>query len=257
MIPGIIQFNKHRLMTYPTTYPYVSSMSMWFDASDTSKTIITSGRCVSIQCKATGIVWSSPDASNGPVVDDTLTNLKGRCLNFDYFIGSINKRLQGQAIPLQSTYSGPMTVFMVSKFNSIDSYATLALQHGVSSTALQSGLGAPSIFRFKSPPGGGVQVVGGGNSYSWSPTSYDDGVFTAIIPNTTPSSTILRYKSTDLTENNGGSGYLPTWTPTLLGSSDSLYRSAGYFAELIVYNRVLTQTEIIEIEAALTAKWII
>lgn len=257
MIPGIIQYNRYMLPNLPEGYPYTSSMSLWFDTSDTNSTVVNSGVCESIQCKATGTIWSAPSFNAGPLVDNSLTNLKNRCLNFDYSNGGLNKRLEGSHIALQTGPSGPITVFMVSKFSSGSSYAVLALQNGGSSSATSAGLGAPSLFRFKSPPGGGVQLHGSSNSYSWSPTPYDAGVFTAVMPDATPANTVLRYKSADLPESSGGSGYLSAWSPSLLGSSDSLYRSAGYLGELIVYNRVLTLLEIIEIETALSTKWLL
>lgn len=230
---------------------------MWFDASDPINAVDTAGVCSSIKCKSSGTIWYPDSQQTSPIIDTTNTGLKKRCLDFTYDSGAINKSLKGSPIPLQTSAGSAMTIFMITRFEPSNTYSSFCLQQADSSNVVSVGTGSPIIFRFRSNSYYGEQLTGDSGAYTYCAAGSLVGVTVFIIPDMVPQNTTVRSGGFDTSEIYGTGNYFTgAWAPTVLGSTDTLYKSPGLFGELVVYDRVLSASEIQVVEQYLTTKWI-
>lgn len=236
-----------------------AGLLLWFDPSDATKRVITSGRFESITCKVTSTVWSQSTADSRPRYDDVDGILKLPCMDFG---ATLNTRfLTGSAISLPIPFEFFMPVFF-------DGPSALFRSAGLcSNTAtnnIQTGSAAPALFMYRATGGfdRNMQIYGkppASPAYAEAvcQTTPDLSVINVRVPSTTPSATVVEENGTNRTTTFAGSAYLSTFSPVMLGASDTLYRTGETrIGEVMVWNRVLNSTERAAVYGYLNSRWI-
>lgn len=247
---------------FPSTFSplQLSGLRLWLDADDAA-TITENLGAISAWSDKSGNAYSfnQTSASNKPVLDTSFTYFKKPIVNFTES-GGANRYLTAGNIVLTSNY----TIFSMGYWLISGSYRVLSIQGGQSGTAIQGGSPQNTgYFIVYSAPSGGASVG--------SIQILEDAPATATYTPVDAIATNSRFLTTFLAN---GAGNIPvirkntvpqslegttaiTGTNTLntLGSTDGLYLSNGYFAEILIYNRALSNFEIAQVEYYLNAKW--
>jgi hypothetical protein len=251
MIPVMMRFwMPHGAGGYPCNLTPI----MWFDAADNDTISVVGGGVDSWRCKITDTVWSAPSADNRPVIS-TDSFFNEQFIDFDN--DGNNKYLTGDAINI----AVPFTAFFVVYWVDISGYKGFGTFSSTSTSSISSANGAPSLFVYSTISGSqnrSPQVNGSTSTYSayLSTTISAAGIYTYIVPNTTPGDTVLEFLNSSLSETASGGTYNSTFSFTTIGCTDSLYISKGQVGEVIVYDGVLTSEQKDCVYNYLADKWL-
>lgn len=235
----------------------IAGLVAWLDAGD-SATVKSSGGAISSWTDKVGNkVFSQGTSANQPALDTSIFSGKP-CVNF----GTATAKWLTTSTPV--TVPGTNTVFMVSNWDfRVSSYLSLNLLSSNASNAVSGGgsVGTPYWLLYTSPSlgsaGASFQTAQSATNYWYTALAYQPrgtwGIntfrYAAPIVNS-----ILRYNEVQEPVTTNGSA-MATQAFSTIGSPDSLYLVNGAFAEILVFNRVLTDSEVLQVERYLKNKW--
>ena len=231
---GILLFDDFPFL--PTS---IAELALWLDASDTSAAnIVQTANAVSQWNDKSG---SGNNATQGTGSQQPTTNVatqNGKNTlsfdggdEFDWAAGFVN------------SYDGNTTTFVVSK-RTVDTGTQVILSNTSNKTITFYGNAGQVLFRSNNSGNNSVANIGNTTTNFNVITAKRDGVEQSISVNSGVAST--NSSGSDLTGVSSGR----------FGSTGGANYLTGSIAEILVYNRALSATEIAQVESYLTNKWL-
>lgn len=225
---------------------------LWLDASDAGSLSIEDDRVVSWLDKVTGAVaFSQSTAAQRPQINRSLLRLP--CVDFGK--DGVSRSLQnavGVKVPRQHT------VFVVGYWNDRnDTYAALALQSGVTGTAIQGLTGTPFciVHTANNSTARLCAYHSNGNFYGNFVVAKGSSFIAEFVIDSTPQLSKLLANNNDGKSAVAGTRMDESVVYRSLGSTDSAYLPNGAIAEVQIYEGVLDTARRNEIRKALSTKW--
>ena len=233
----------------PITIP---GLKLWLDADDSGTLTYTSGTNISTwSSKVGGTIYTTTSA-----VEPGLSSVPG--LNKPAVLFPINQ-VSYLKTNNAASIGVPQTVFIVAHWATITStYASIGLTATDMTNALQGATGVPYVILYTSTAGNGLpQLAVSGSGYTFSSTGIPEnsaGLLEYTF-NTNMTDSNIALNGSNLTRTTGTATSPSTVSYNVIGTSDTLYKSGGAFAEILVYEGILTESQKTTIRTYLKNKW--
>lgn len=232
--------------------PVTSGLLLWLDADDPSTLTLFGSNVVAWADKVSARTFQWPIDNPFPTLDASVLFPRPSV----YFGNGSGVCWLTTPDPL--TTDLPVTVFVMRYWPEPGgSYAVLAIQNGTASNALTAGTGAPSFYTFNSPlKTAGVQYYGSGSAYLYAPEDFPQNVAAlhTYTIQTSMAASGIRVDQAAVSVTGVGGSSAPITLDTI-GSSDGLYYANGAFAEILIYEGILSSGDIAAVETYLADKW--
>lgn len=240
----------------PTAF---GGLALWLDASDAASLVVNGSNQITswTDKSGTGVAFTQATSGNMPTLNATL--FPKNCVNFGFGANSWLTAATNIVVPVNST------VFIVFYWaNRGSSYASINLQKGTSSSALQSNNGVPYWSMYTATgmsgfPSATTEFTDTGAIYTYIATGVapvnTKGMTAVRVPSSMSKSVLRMNRASRKT---GGGTTDAMSAPALIntiGSTDTTYTINGAIAEVVIYNTALSDVQMRQVEEYLTAKW--
>lgn len=234
--------------------PVTSGLLLWLDADDPSTLTLFGSNVVAWADKVSARTFQWPIDNPFPTLDASVLFPRPSV----YFGNGSGVCWLTTPDPL--TTDLPVTVFVMQYWPSFaGSYAGLAMQNGAASNALTAGAGAPS-FRMSSSPGFTAWAMYANTTnvnriYTAAGRPQDAAYLTAYVAPASMASSTIRVNQAEVSVVREVSSETTVFTLDTIGSSDGVYLANGAFAEILIYEGILSSGDIAAVETYLAEKW--